>query len=251
MVMPSAGDPVNDGGRLPRGVRAKRHALLADPRRLAIVEALGEGPRQVPELSRLLGAHPTTVRAHIERLLAAGVLEEEPGIPEGRGRPSKRYRLRVPLLGGEPEVRLFVGSLLAMLRRAYGDKTVANAEEEGTRKGRELGRPFRHPSLEQTAQQVAETLEHLSFAPTPVVRRKDALAVDLSHCPFSVQPDDPDGAVVCAFHEGIVRGVAEVASGDVEVGVRVQPFVAPGLCRVELSSEKPKSRRRGGQVPPE
>lgn len=255
MEKPSPGDPVRNDGRLPRGVRAKRHALLADPRRLAIVEALGEGPRQVPELARLLGAHPTTVRAHIERLLEAGVLEEEPGIPEGRGRPSKRYRLKVPLLGGDPEVRLFVGSLLSLLRRAYGDKTLVTAEEEGLRKGRELGRPFKHPSLEQTAQQVAENLERLSFAPAPVVRRKDALAVDLQHCPFSVDPDDPDGAVVCAFHEGIVRGLAEVAS-DNDVAVRVLPFVAPGLCRVELSrqtpstGDAPKGATRGRRTKP-
>jgi predicted ArsR family transcriptional regulator len=220
--------------RVPQGVRAQRHGLLANARRLAIVEALGEAARQVPELSRLLGIHPTTVRAHLERLLEAGVLEEEPGIPAGRGRPSKRYRLRVPLLAGDPEVRLLVGALVSLLQRAYGERAVAAAEEEGVRRGRELGRSFRHPSIEQTAREVVETLEHLSFAPAPLIRRKEGLAVDLHHCPFRVEPDDPDGVVVCALHEGLVRGLAEVASGG-EVGARVLPFVALGVCRVELS----------------
>lgn len=217
-----------------QGVRAQRYRLLADARRLAIVEALGEGPRQVAELARLLGIHPTTVRSHLEKLLAAGMLEEEAGLPAGRGRPSKRYRLRQPLLASDPEVRLFVGSLVSLLRRMSGDGASAAAEDEGARRGRELGRSFRHPSIEQTAREVVELLERLSFAPAPPVRRKDALAVDVRHCPLHVDPFDPDGAVVCAFHKGLIRGLAEVSSGE-KVGVRLMPFVSPGVCRVELA----------------
>ncbi|MGH9042348.1 MAG: helix-turn-helix transcriptional regulator [Acidimicrobiia bacterium] len=222
--------------RLPHGVRAQRHRLLADARRLAIVEALGEGPRQIPELARLLGVHPTTVRAHLEKLLDAGVLEEEAGVPAGRGRPSKRYRLKHPLLGGDPEVRLVVGSMVSLVRDAYGDQAIEAATEEGARKGRELGRPFRHPSLEQTARQVTELLERLSFGPTEPVRRKNLLTVDLQHCPFRIDPEDPDGVLVCAFHEGLVRGLAEVTSGG-HVAVKVRPFVTPGVCRVEMCSD--------------
>jgi predicted ArsR family transcriptional regulator len=220
-----------------RGVRAQRHRLLGDARRLAIVEALEEGPRRVPELARLLGIHPTTVRAHLERLLEAGVLEEEPGVPSGRGRPSKQYRLRQPLLGGEPEVRLFVGSLVSLLRQAYGDRAVSAAEEEGARKGRELAYSLRHPSFEQAVREVVETLSRLSFGPAPPVRQDDGVVVDVHHCPFSVDANDPDGAIVCAFHEGLIRGLAETTSGQ-DVDVRLLPFVAPGLCRVELAPAK-------------
>lgn len=226
------------------GVRAQRHRLLGDARRLAIVEALEEAPRQVPELARLLGIHPTTVRAHLERLLEAGVLEVEAGVPAGRGRPSKRYRLRQPLIGGDPEVRLFVGSLVSLLRRAYGERAAAAAEEEGARKGREIGRSFRHPSMEQAVREVVDTLTKLSFAPDPPTRREDAVSVDVRHCPFSVDPDDPDGAIVCGFHEGLIRGLAERASGE-EVGVRLLPFIGPGLCRVELSPKGKPATRRG------
>jgi predicted ArsR family transcriptional regulator len=220
--------------RLPQGVRAERHRLLGDARRLAIVEALGEGPREVPELARLLGIHPTTVRAHLERLLEAGMLEEEPGVPAGRGRPSKRYRLRQPLLAGDPEVRLFVGSLVSLLRDAYGKRAPSAAEEEGSRRGRELGQSFRHPSPEQAVREVVKTLSRLSFGPGQPVRQGDGVAVDVHHCPYGVDPHDPDGAIVCGFHEGLIRGLAETASGE-EVGVRLLPFVAPGICRVELS----------------
>jgi predicted ArsR family transcriptional regulator len=235
--------------RLPRGVRAQRHHLLADDSRLAIVEALSEGPRGIPELSRLVGLHRTTVFGHLEKLLAAGVVVEDPAVPGGRGRPSKRYRLRIPILGGDAETRLFVGSLVGLLRKAYGREATAAAEEEGMQRGRELGRAFQHPSLEQTAREVVDTLEHLCFAPTQPVRRNQTLAVDLENCPFRVDPNDPDGPIVCAFHEGIVRGLAEVASGD-DVAVRVVPFSGPGLCRVELSSKSAKPGAKSEKAPP-
>ena len=215
-------------------VRAQRHRLLSDARRLAIVEALEEGPREIPELSRLLGVHPTTVRSHLDKLLAAGVLEEERGIPAGRGRPSKRYRLREPLLPGDPELRLFVGSLVALLRRAYGDQAVTAAEEEGARRGQQFGRGFRHPSPERTAQEVVALLARLSFAPAPPVCHDGGFSVDIRHCPFEIDPRDPDEAVICAFHEGMVRGVAEVASGSA-VAVRLVPFVEPDFCRIEVT----------------
>ncbi len=217
----------------PQRIKAQRHRLLGDARRLAIVEALSEGPRQIPELSRLLGIHPTTVRAHLDKLIAGGVLEEEEGIPAGRGRPSKRYRLREPLLPGDPEFRLFVGSLVALLRRAYGDQAVVAAEEEGARRGHQFGRSFQHPSPELTAREVVGLLERLSFAPTAPVRHNGGFSVDIRHCPFQVDPRDPDGAVVCAFHEGLVRGIAEVASGSA-IAVRLVPFVADDRCRIEL-----------------
>jgi predicted ArsR family transcriptional regulator len=220
--------------RLPRGVRAERHRLLGNPHRLAIAEALEEAPREIPELARLLGVHSTTVRDHLEKLVEAGLVEVESGLPTGRGRPSKRYKLRYPLVGKDTELRLFIGSLISLLRTAYGERASAAAEEEGARRGRELGRTFQHPSIEQVVRVVSETLERLSFAPGPPTRQGDSVAIDVHHCPFNVSPSDPDGALVCAFHEGLVRGVAEVTSGET-VKVRLQPFVDPGRCRVDLN----------------
>lgn len=234
---------MNVDRRSSRGVRAERHKLLGDARRLVIVEALEEGPRQIPELARLLGVHPTTVRGHLEKLLAAGLLEEESGVAAGRGRPPKRYRLRQPLVGGDPEVRLLVGGLVCLLRNAYGQRSSATAEEEGVRRGRELGRCVRHPSMEQAVREVVDTLKRLSFAPGSPTLRNGVVSVDVRNCPFTVDPRDPDGAVVCAFHRGFVQGLAEMASGD-EVGVGLLPFIAPGVCRVELSAKKPPTGER-------
>src|SRR5437588_6155883 len=226
--------------RTPSEIRAERHRLLSDARRLEIVEALEEGPRQIPELARILGIHPTTVRTHLERLLEAGVLEEEPGTPTGRGRPSKRYRLRQPLLAGDPEVRLFVSSLLSLLKNAYGERAVSAAAQEGARRGRQLAPSFRHPSIEQAVREVVKTLNRLSFDPEPPVRRNNTMAVDIHHCPFNVEPDNPSGAIVCAFHQGLVQGLAEDISRQ-DVVVRLVPFVAPDLCRVELCFGQPQA----------
>jgi predicted ArsR family transcriptional regulator len=239
---------LNVDRRFSQEVRAERHKLLGDARRLVIVEALEEGPRQIPELARLLGVHTTTVRGHLEKLLAAGFLEEESGVPAGRGRPSKRYRLRQPLLGGDPEVRLLVGGLVSLLRNAYGERASTTAEEEGVRRGRELGRCFRHPSAEQAVREVVDTLKRLSFDPGSATQRNGVVSVDVRNCPFSVDPRDPNGAVVCAFHKGLVQGLAEVASGD-EVGVGLLPFVAPGVCRVELSAKEPATGERRKRTP--
>lgn len=220
--------------RLPQGVRAERHRLLGDARRLAIVEALGEGPREIRELARMLGIHPTTVRAHLDRLLQAGVLEEEAGVPAGRGRPSRRYRLRQPLMARDPEVQLFVGSLVSLLRTAFGERAPAAAEEEGLRRGVQLGQSARQVSFEETVREVVKTLNRLSFDPDPAQLDQDnGVAIDVRHCPFGIEPDDPDGAIVCAFHAGLVRGLAEAMSGQ-PVDVRLRPFVAPGRCRVQL-----------------
>jgi predicted ArsR family transcriptional regulator len=230
------GDRLTMDLRIPRTARAERHRLLGNPHRLAIVEALEEAPREIPELARLLGLHATTVRDHLEKLVEAGLVEVESGVPTGRGRPSKRYKLRYPLVGKDMELRLFIGSLVSLLRTAYGEGAVAAAEEEGARRGREFGRSLQHPSLEQVARAVSETLEQLSFAPAPPARCGSGLSVDVHHCPFNVNPDDPDGALVCAFHEGLVRGVAEKTSGE-PVPVRLRPFIDPNRCRVELAGE--------------
>lgn len=233
-------------------VTAERHRLSGGAGRLAIMEALEEGPCQVPELARMLGVHPATVRTQLEGLVEAGVLEEERGATSGRGRPGKRYRLRQPLLAGDPEVRLFVGSIASLLGEAYGERAATRAEQEGVRRGRQLAPSFGQPSQEQAVREVLKALTRLSFAPAAPVRRDEALAIDVHHCPFEVDPRDRGGAIVCAFHQGLLRGLAEASSGQ-DVGVRLAPLVSPDVCRIELSfrparpaESDPAGRRRPG-----
>jgi hypothetical protein len=154
----------------------------------------------------------------------------------------------VSSIAGDPEVLMFFGGLVALLRKAYGEGAVAATEEEGARTGRGLGRSLRHSSIEHTAEQVLDVLERLSFASGSPIRDTEGLYVDLRHGAFSVDPNDPDGVLVCAFHEGLVRGVAEVSSGD-DVAVRVLPNIRPGVCRVEFLPWKPENPGGGRRAP--
>jgi predicted ArsR family transcriptional regulator len=212
--------------------RADRHRLLADPTRLAIVEALAEGPREIGELARVTGVHRNTVRAHLLRLDEAGFLTVENGQPSGPGRPSRRYHLREPLGSTGSELRLLVEGLAGALSRTQGPQAAAAAEEEGRRLGRQLGRRLEYPSVEQAVGQVMAMLDHLSFGPR-LRRRPDAFEVELGHCAFAQAPEDPGAPVVCAFHLGLVRGVAE-ESGCRLGRIRMLPFVPSGGCRAEI-----------------
>lgn len=212
--------------------RADRHRLLADPTRLAIVEALSEGPREIGELARVTGVHRNTVRAHLLRLGEAGVLTVENGQPSGPGRPSRRYHLREPLGSTGSELRLLVEGLAGGLSRSQGPQAAGIAEEEGRRLGRQLGRRLDYPSVEQAVGQVMAMLDRLSFAPR-LRRRSDTFEIELGHCAFAMAPEDPSAPVVCAFHLGLIRGVAEESTGRLG-RIRMLPFLPTGGCRADI-----------------
>ncbi|HXF57866.1 MAG TPA: helix-turn-helix domain-containing protein [Actinomycetota bacterium] len=225
---------VPEAPRAVRAVRARRHRLLSDPTRLAIVDALSQGPKGVGELARAARVHPNTVRAHLRRLRSAGLLAEEPGPKAGPGRPPKRFRLLMPLVEEGGEYRLLVEGLLAMLRTARGDLPEALAATEGFRLGRELGRELARAESDPQEALLA-LLRGLSFA--PVVRREEGrLVVDLRHCPFWGGLVAKAGNVICSFHFGLLRGAAEGAGGEPS-SVDLQPLVRPDLCRVEVTTQ--------------
>lgn len=224
--------PRGDARSAARQLRARRHRLLSDPTRLAIVDALSRGPRDVAELARAAGVHPNTVRAHLGRLRAAGLLAEEPGPRKGPGRPAKRFRL-LPAGQEGLEFRLLVEALLSMVRSVRGELPGALAATEGFRLGRELGRELARAGREPE-EVLLSLLEELSFA--PAARREGSrLVVDLRHCPFWGGLAETAGQVICSFHFGLLRGAAEGAGGEPS-GVDLRPLVQPDLCRVEVSS---------------
>jgi predicted ArsR family transcriptional regulator len=212
--------------------RADRHRLLGDPTRLAIVEALSEGPREIGELARVTGVHRNTVRAHLLRLDEAGVLLVEDGLPSGPGRPSRRYRIQEPMGTSGSELHLLVEGLAGALGRAEGPEATRIAGDEGRRLGRQLGRRLDYPTVQQAIGQIMALLDRLSFAPK-LHRRTDSFEIELGHCSFGMAPEDGAAPVVCAFHLGLIRGVAEESSGGLG-RIRLLPFIAAGGCRAEI-----------------
>lgn len=212
-----------------RVARAARHRLRSDPTRLAIIDALAQAPREVSELARLVGVHPNTVRAHLRRLEDAGLVVAERAPTRRPGRPPMRYRL-LPLAVEGEEYALLVRGLAAMVRRAHADAAPALATAEGERLGRAIGRGL---GVSGPSAALLRLLEELSFAPT-ARRRRGRLHIELHHCPFAALIAE-DGPIICAFHLGLLRGVAEATDGDPD-SLELHPLVAPTVCRVEFTT---------------
>ncbi|TAM75903.1 MAG: ArsR family transcriptional regulator [Chloroflexota bacterium] len=216
--------------------QADRHRLLADPTRLTILEALGDGPREVAELAAATGVHRNTVRAHLVRLDQAGLLAAEVTTPSGRGRPALRYRLREPLPLDGHEFRILVEALLRLLERAYQGEAMQVGEDEGYAVGQRLGSLARVPTRELAIRRVMEVLRHLSFEPS-LVRRSGVAEIQLRACPFGVRQGDAQGAIVCAFHLGLIRGVAETSGLDPQPQVELHPHLLANVCLTRIAFE--------------
>lgn len=214
--------------------RADQNRLLAEPSRLMILDALGERPRLISELAEITGLHRNTLRAHLAQLQDAGLVRAERREPVGPGRPAIRYRLQRDLAVSGAEQRLLVQALVAMVARAYDQGADAMAAEEGERIGRELATRIELPDVHAAVRQVSSVLRRLAFSPR-VTRQGPDSEIALRSCPFEVHADDPRGAIICAFHLGLIRGVVAGASPDDRHTVRLLPHVEPGLCRAEIS----------------
>ncbi len=214
-------------------LQAKRNRLLGDPARLMIVDAVTKRPRLISELTALTGLHRNTVRAHLARLVDAGLLSAERRDPIGPGRPARRYCLRDSLGIPGTEQRLLIRSLLRLVAEAYQDGATERAEHEGHRIGLQLGSALDHPSARQALAQVTEILRELAFSPE-LTARGEVSQITLHSCPFTVSPDDPRGGIICAFHLGLIRGVVEVAAPPGRHDVHLLPHVGPDFCRAEI-----------------
>jgi predicted ArsR family transcriptional regulator len=213
--------------------QAEQHRLLGDPARLIIMEAVTDQPRLIAELVALTGLHRNTVRAHLARMIAAGLVTAERREPVGPGRPATRYRLREGLGIPGTEQRLLIRSLLRMVSGASGSEAAGLAEEEGRRIGRQIGASLEPPNATRALTRVIEMLRELAFAPE-VTSTTGVSQIALHHCPFAVSADDPRGGIICAFHLGLMRGVVDAAGPPGQHDVWLLPHVAPHLCRAEI-----------------
>jgi ArsR family transcriptional regulator len=90
--------------RTPYERRAQVLKALAHPSRLMLVDVLASGERCVGDLTRLLGAEPSTISKHLAVLRAVGLVEDR---KQGL---QVFYRLRVPC------IMQFFGCIEAVLR---------------------------------------------------------------------------------------------------------------------------------------
>jgi predicted ArsR family transcriptional regulator len=199
--------------------RAGLFALLVELRR----------PAATDELARRLRLHPNGVRAHLERLLEAGLVVRRRA-PRPRGRPRDEWSLapEAAPLGAPPRA---YGDLARWLARAIPPRPARLREVE--RAGREIGReiaPIGAASLEAA---LRDTLTGLGFQPLLDSDSSGVLSCRLRNCPYrdSVRENQE---VVCTLHRGITRGLLDV----LEPNAKLASFVPhdPDLagCEIEI-----------------
>jgi predicted ArsR family transcriptional regulator len=180
---------------------------IADPIRIEIVRHLAaRGSASIAELSRAVGVHANTARAHVSALERAAVVVHEAEPPRGRGRPALRFRLREDAPPPGADLRGLAELLATAVGRPRGRRLA---------RLRELGRGWGHRTRPRAAgeldlrRDVAEGLSRLGFR-----ARLSGDRVDLSACPCPlVSPDHPE--TICALAHGAAAGILAQAGLEV------------------------------------
>lgn len=191
--------------------------MAGEQPRAAILRALRASSEGLDtgRLAARVGLHANTVRWHLARLQAAGLVRSEPEQRGRRGRPSIVFRLTAEgVVADRDEYRL----LATMLTDALAQD--ATAYEAGACWGRRL-----HEAT--PAASVAEVLDQEGFAAAQVGER-----IEMRRCPFYALADEAP-QIICSLHNGIIDGVLEASASGREVE-RLQPFVEATLCVAEL-----------------
>lgn len=184
--------------------------VLADPLRLRLVRHLAEHEAAtLGELAEIAGVHVNTLRPHVVLLEREGVLVRLPSVPEGRGRPTVRYRLAADRT---PPGADFLG-----LAQVLAQGLAATNPKTGVidRAARLWGRsqPVQ-PGRPEVSVRVASVLQRLGFHV-----RVGELEIELTGCPCPlVAPDRPQ--LVCRLADGVVDGALVAAGGTLRVAAR-------------------------------
>jgi predicted ArsR family transcriptional regulator len=209
---------------------ADRHAVLADPTRRALLDALRDAPAPagVRELAGRLGLHPNSVREQLRHLEEAGLARASFAAPSGRGRPGLRFEL-IP----EPEdpYRILAGVLVAQVAELPEASAIWSAA--GERWGRSAASaldaaPAGVPTEPLDA--VVVLMAEAGFAPEPAA--PDDQELRLRACPF-LPLERRHLPVVCGIHLGFLRGAFREL-GSPRDAIDIEPFVEPDLCVARL-----------------
>ncbi len=226
--------------------------LLASPVRRRLVELLLERARgtagaglTAAELAGLVDLHVTTVRFHLDQLVAAGVLRSEFRRQEGAGRPRKVYLPgQHAAAGGHDPLHLLTRLLAEAMTAAVGGESLS-PEDAGRRWAREhLPAPEGRSPAETPGAwlarvgEVIDVLEEWGYQPELSTSEGGRAArVELSDCPFLDLARDNE-AVVCGVHQGLIAESIR-QFGETDAQVSLEPFVAPNRCLAHLRTTTP------------
>jgi predicted ArsR family transcriptional regulator len=202
------------------------------------------------ELGALVGLHVTTVRFHLDQMVAAGIVESAVRREGGAGRPRKVYSLApgslddVDARAEVDHLRLLSGLLAQTLTEGVSGHAVTPAEA-GRRWALEHvpaepgARPADTPGrwLGKLAQMI-DVLQEWGY--TPELRTTEggrAAEVTLEHCPF-LDLARANPAVVCGIHRGLIAGSLSQL-GETATKVSLEPFVDDTTCLAHVSTTTP------------
>jgi predicted ArsR family transcriptional regulator len=194
--------------------------VLAQPTRARLFALLGElsRPAGTEELAQRLDLHPNGIRAHLERLREAGLVERTRE-RLARGRPRDSWAISPDAgPGGDPPTAY--ADLARWLVRAIvaGRTRVRDVEAVGRRVGRDLGARSGARSPEHT---MFSTLAAMGFMPRREPGPQDRLTYCLGNCPYRDAVRERQ-QVVCGLHRGITRGLLDA----IDPKTRLTGFVA-------------------------
>jgi predicted ArsR family transcriptional regulator len=190
-------------------VRRRAYAVVAD----------GAGPVGRDEVAEALGVGRTLAAFHLDKLVAAGLLEVSYARRSGKtgpgaGRPAKLYRVAAAehAVSVPPRAYLGAAELLAeALEQAGAEKALYRVAERHARR-----RPTR---------EVTEALTEQGYA--PVATGPDR--IELRNCPFH-RLAEQFPPLICGMSLAMITGLV-----DGEWTARMDP--APGRCCVTLSKK--------------
>jgi predicted ArsR family transcriptional regulator len=210
---------------------AGRHRALAEPSRARILETLTQAdePLDAGQLAERVGLHANTVRWHLGVLADAGLVTSRAEARTRPGRPRIVFRAEEEPEGRE-DYRLLAAILAGSL--AGTAEGVAAAERAGKAWGRflvERPAPFTRVSADDAADRVVALLDEHGFEP-----ERENGDILMHRCPFRDLAEE-HGDVVCSVHLGLLRGALAEIGAPVTAN-RLEPFVAPSLCRARLGA---------------
>jgi predicted ArsR family transcriptional regulator len=194
------------------------HDPLAQPTRARLFAMLGalKRPAGTAELAERLALHPNGVRAHLERLEAAGLVERSRA-RQARGRPRDAWTIAPGARpGGDPPSGY--ADLGRWLARAIPARAGRLRDVEAA--GRDIGRELAPRQVVDRAEGMRATLVALGFQPHEDSGPAGALTYRLGNCPYRDAARE-NQEVVCTLHRGITRGLLDV----LDPGATLEGFV--------------------------
>ncbi len=192
-----------------------------------------------------VGLHQSTVRFHLDGLVAAGHARRGTAPRDTAGRPPATYEAtQTP-----PQDDWRGYRLLATILASTWARTVPDAEDVAARSGEEWGQylterlaPYESLDREQAIARLVALLDDLGFAPEPV---SDARGdrIQLRECPFRDTVVE-DSRIPCAVHLGLMRGSLAELGADITVA-ELDPLVEPRLCVAHLARPQPDAGQTG------